>query len=72
MVELMKINIDKEANAAYIEFTKSKVSKTEKLGKGINADYDLTGELIGIEIYNLKNADLSMLEAKGIKVLETA
>ena len=68
----MKINIDKKANAAYIEFNNSKVAKTEKLGTGLNADFDSKGELVGIEIYNLKNADLSILEAKGIKVLETA
>ncbi len=68
----MKINIDKKANAAYIEFKSSKVAKTEKLSSGLNADFDSQGELVGIEIYNLKNADLSILEAKGIKVLETA
>ncbi len=68
----MKVEIDQQANAAYIEFKKSKVFKTEKLSQGINIDYDKNGDIIGIEIYNIKNADLSILETAGIKVLANA
>lgn len=49
----MKIEIDKEADAAYIYFkdiSEGEVDKTVNLNKNLNIDFSKNNELIGIEI----------------------
>lgn len=58
----MKLTIDQEANAVYLKLKEGKILKTQKIGKGINADLDEEGEVLGIEIYNLKNVDTNSIE----------
>ncbi len=50
----MKIEIDKEADAAYIyakrEIEEGEVAKTIEVNESIILDFDASGKLIGIEV----------------------
>ena len=63
----MKIELDKEADAAYIyfkEIREGEVEKTISLNDSINIDLDSEGKTIGIEILDAsKNLPLSSLKS---------
>lgn len=66
----MKIEIDKEADAAYIYFkdiSEGEVKNTISLNESINIDLDKDGKMIGIEVLeaskNLPKAGLQELSA---------
>ena len=46
----MKITLDPQADALYIELHMGRVRETKDVGEGILLDYDEKGELRGIEI----------------------
>jgi uncharacterized protein YuzE len=48
----MKIEYDKEADAAYIYLSRQQVDHTLNVTDSINLDIDSSGNLIGIEILN--------------------
>ena len=49
----MKITIDKEANAMYIEVSDEKFAKNRKIDDETILDLDAEGKIIGIELLNL-------------------
>ncbi len=49
----MKITIDKEANAMYIEVSDEKFSKNRKIDDETILDLDANGKIIGIELLNV-------------------
>ena len=53
MIKDFKIKIDPITSVAYISITNSKVSKTENLSESVNADLDLSGHLVGLEVLNV-------------------
>jgi uncharacterized protein YuzE len=53
MIKDFKIKIDPITSVAYISITNSKVSKTENLSESVNADLDLSGQLVGLEVLNV-------------------
>ncbi len=61
----MKIDFDKQANAAYLclkEIQPGEVKKTISLNESINLDLDLNGKILGIEVLNAtKQLPLSLL-----------
>ncbi len=67
------VELDSAAMAAYIRFSRRKVSRTEVLDSRkstVTVDYDSAGDLIGIELIGVKEFTLDrLLEASGI-VLE--
>lgn len=67
----MKVEFDREANAAFISFKEigaGKVSKTISLSSSLNVDLDKEGKLLGIEILEVsKNVpDKKMFESCSI------
>ncbi len=55
----VRISFDTEANAVYYHLAKGKVVKSEKArfnGLDYVMDYDAQGELIGVEVLNMKKA----------------
>lgn len=46
----MKINIDKKADAVYIEFAKGKFFSNKKLDEDTVLDLDKDGHILGIEL----------------------
>ncbi len=46
----MKITYDKEVDAMYIYFKKSKVSRTVSIGRDFKADVDKNSNIVGLEI----------------------
>ena len=51
----MKITLDDEADALYIQFQEGKVAKTLKLQDGILMDVDEAGRVFGIEILDVSS-----------------
>jgi len=49
----MKITIDKEANAMYIEVSDEKFAKNRKIDDETILDLDADGKIIGIELLNI-------------------
>jgi len=49
----MKITIDKEANAMYIEVSDEKFAKNKKIDDETILDLDANGNIIGIELLNV-------------------
>lgn len=66
----MKVDIDSDADAAYIYFKEivpGEVDKTISLNDSINIDLDNEGRTLGIEILNAsKNLPLEALKSKEI------
>ncbi len=55
----MKLEFDPTADAAYFEISSAQVETTEEIEPGINADYDVNGHLVGIEVLSVSKRDLS-------------
>ncbi len=53
MKRMVKITQDKKLDVAYILLKKGKIHKTSKIQKGILADFDKSGNILGIEILML-------------------
>lgn len=59
----MKLEIDPIADAAYFEISTAVVFATKEIEPGINADYDVHGNLVGIEVlYMSKRSKLPELD----------
>jgi uncharacterized protein YuzE len=71
------IEYDSEADAAYVRLLErdGDVSETVEFGdKGMNADLDAEGRVIGIEILNFSKRKIALNEliAKGIENIQVA
>ena len=53
----MKIKYDKEIDALYIEFGKSRAYKTSEKSNNVLIDYDKNGRVLGIEILDYSSSD---------------
>ena len=53
VIKDFNIKIDPVTSAAYVSITNSKVSKTKNLSESVNADLDLSGQLVGLEVLNI-------------------
>jgi len=60
----MKIEFDQEADALYIELASGDIEKTEEIKPGLNLDYDINGNVLGVEmLYISKRANQSFSQA---------
>ena len=60
----MKIEFDQEADALYIELAPGDVDKTEEIKPGLILDYDINGNVLGVEmLYISKRASDSLSQA---------
>ena len=48
----MKVKYDKEVDILYIQFSDEKVSESDEEKPGIILDYDIDGNILGIEVLN--------------------
>lgn len=48
--EAMRLRIDQQADAVYLDLTGRKIESSEEVADGIVLDYDREGRLVGIEI----------------------
>ncbi len=60
----MKITIDQDANAAYLELKNGKVFETRTVGKCVNADLNEAGEVMGIEFYSQTDVDINSINIR--------
>ncbi len=49
-----EIEIDEQADAAYVRVAATSVDRTEEIADGILVDFDANGELIGVEVLDLQ------------------
>ena len=60
----MKIEFDQEADALYIELAPGDVDKTEEIKPGLILDYDINGNVLGVEmLYISKRTRQSLNQA---------
>lgn len=65
IVRKVRIEIDPEANAAYVRIKKAKISKTKTLPYGqVNVDLDKKGDIVGIELIGVKLDCVTVLPLK--------
>ena len=57
----MKIDFDQVADALYVQLKEGDVKKTEEIKPGMILDYDVNGNVLGVEVlYVSKRAQLPM------------
>jgi uncharacterized protein YuzE len=49
-----EIEIDEQADAAYVRVAARSVERTEEIAEGILIDFDADGELVGVEVLGLQ------------------
>jgi len=49
----MKLEFDPKADAAYFEISDAEIKETREIEKGIIADYDDEGRIVGIEVLSV-------------------
>ena len=63
---MMKIEVDKDADALYLHLDDSEIVMTQEVGPGVVLDYNEENQIVGLEVLNLskrsKALDLSSLQ----------
>lgn len=60
----MKIEFDPIADAVYLELSDGEIEKTEEIKPGVNMDYDVDGNIVGVEVlYISKRANQPIKKA---------
>jgi uncharacterized protein YuzE len=49
----MKLTIDREADALYLDLDEAPAAETEEISPGVILDYDAGGQVVGIEMLYL-------------------
>ena len=66
----MKLNYYRETDSLYIDLSSNESIETREISSGINLDYDVNGEIVGIDIDNaskkldMKNLTLNHLPSQ--------
>lgn len=64
--QIMKLHIDKEADALYLRLDDSTIVESEEVSPGVVLDYNASNEVVGVELLYLSkrssNLKLSTLE----------
>lgn len=50
----MRLKVDKESNALYFRLDENAIVESEEVRPGIILDFDKNGNVVGVEILNLK------------------
>jgi uncharacterized protein YuzE len=58
----MKLEFDRVADAVYFEISAAEVATTKAIERGIIADYDAEGHLVGIEVLSVSKRSSSLLD----------
>lgn len=61
----MRVRVDAQSDAIYLDLTIGEIDSSEEVAEGIILDYDVQGRLLGIEILDAskKSRDDSMLHS---------
>ena len=54
-VNAYSIEIDAEADAGYVHVTQAPVARTYEVADGIIVDFDVTGDMVGVEVLALRH-----------------
>jgi Protein of unknown function (DUF2283). len=69
----MYLTYDEQADAVYVQFRRSAVTRTEELSDSVTVDYDAAGQPLGVEFLNVSlGIDLDQVphRAQVAKLLE--
>lgn len=60
----MRVRVDKEADAIYLNLTDREIVETEEVVDGMMVDYDAEGRIVGVEILDAsrRTGDPSVLK----------
>lgn len=66
----MRVRIDQQADAIYLDLTEHEIENSEEVADGIILDYDKSGRLVGIEILDAskKAGDVDALRKLALDV----
>ena len=56
----MKLNVDKEADALYLRLDDSPIVESEEVSPGIVLDYNVSNEVVGVEMLHLSKRSSSL------------
>jgi uncharacterized protein YuzE len=59
----MKLHYYPETDSLYIELRSEPGAETREVAPGVNADFDVEGTIVGLDIDGASRLDLSTLEA---------
>ena len=62
----MKLHYYAETDSLYIELKSGPSTETREITSGVNADFDASGGIVGLDIDGASKLDLSTLEAIGV------
>jgi uncharacterized protein YuzE len=62
----MKLHYYPETDSLYIELKAASGAETREIAPGLNADFDSSGAVVGLDIDGASKLDLSTLEAVGV------
>lgn len=65
----MLFEYDSKADAAYIKISDAEIADTREIADGIMFDYDGDGNIVGIEILNMKIGNTSKRKTKSKQVV---
>ena len=70
----MRVRIDQQADAIYLDLTEREIESSEEVADGIILDYDKAGRLVGIEILDAskKAGDVDALRKLALDVPHVA
>lgn len=62
----MKLHYYPETDSLYIELKAGAAVETREIADGLNADFDSTGDVVGLDIDRAGRLDLSTLETESL------
>ena len=70
----MRVRIDTESDALYIDLTDHKIDSSEEVSDGIIVDYDKDGNTVGVEILDAskKSGEMDVLKNFNLELPKTA
>ena len=68
--ETMRVRVDQQADAIYLDLTGEKIESSEEVADGIILDYDKEGNMVGIEILDAskKTGEINTLQQMSLDV----
>ncbi len=68
--ETMRVRVDQQADAIYLDLTGEKIESSEEVADGIILDYDRKSNMVGIEILDAskKTGEINTLQQMSLDV----
>ncbi|MEM1610106.1 MAG: DUF2283 domain-containing protein [Sulfolobales archaeon] len=67
----MRVRYERFSDALYIKIKEGEVADSEEIAPGIIVDYDINGDIIGVEIlwFSKRRIDLNKLVTEGLEAV---